>query len=294
MSGESVQGGTAGEPGEVMELAQHEAQRFMGVFADFQDPSREWRRLFSELLGTFFLVLVAAGGGMMGQAFPNTISRQAAVVAPALMVMAIILFMGKVSGAHLNPAVSVAFALRGDFPLRRVPGYIVVQLAGATLAALFLHAVIDVSAKYGSNYPAAGYSAGAAFWMELLLTFGLVSVILGTASGAQNIGIIAALGVGAYIALAGLWGSPISGASMNPARTFGPDLVGGKFTDYWVYVAGPIAGATLAVAIAFVLRGPGGGLSGSAAAQGALYTEATRQDATTKPPSGDSSEKGHG
>ena len=95
---------------------------------DFQDPAQEWRRLFSELLGTFFLVLVAAGGGMMGQAFPNTISRTAAVVAPGLMVMAIILFMGKVSGAHLNPAVSIAFALRGDFPWRRVPGYIVVQL----------------------------------------------------------------------------------------------------------------------------------------------------------------------
>ena len=99
---------------------------------DFQDPSQEWRRLFSELLGTFFLVLVAAGGGMMGQAFPDTISRTAAVVAPGLMVMAIILFMGKVSGAHLNPAVSVAFSLRGNFLWRRVPGYIVVQLAGAT------------------------------------------------------------------------------------------------------------------------------------------------------------------
>jgi aquaporin Z len=98
-------------------------------------------------------------------------------------------------------------------------------------------------------------------------------VILGTASGAQNIGIIAALGVGAYIALAGLWGSPISGASMNPARTFGPDLVGGKFTDYWVYVAGPIVGGALAVAVAFVLRGAGGGLSGSSAAQGGLFTE---------------------
>ena len=121
---------------------------------DFNDPKQEWRRLFSELLGTFFLVLVAAGGGMMGQAFPDTIGRSAAVTAPGLMVMAIILFMGKVSGAHLNPAVSLAFAARGDFPWRRVPGYIVVQLLGATLAALFLHAVIDVSAKYGSNYPA--------------------------------------------------------------------------------------------------------------------------------------------
>jgi aquaporin Z len=240
---------------------------------NFADPSQEWRRLFSELLGTFFLVLVAAGGGMMGQAFPDTISRTAAVVAPGLMVMAIIMFMGKVSGAHLNPAVSIAFSLRGDFPWRRVPGYIVVQLVGATLAALFLHAVVNVSAKYGSNYPASGYSGGSAFLMEGILTLGLVSVILGTASGAQNIGIFGAIGVGAYIALAGLWGSPISGASMNPARTFGPDLASTTFTSYWVYVAGPLVGATLAVGVAWVLRGAGGGVSGSGAAQGVLGTE---------------------
>ena len=244
--------------------------------ADFQDPSQEWRRLFSELLGTFFLVLVAAGGGMLGQAFPNTISRGAAVTAPGLMVMAIILFMGKVSGAHLNPAVSLAFSLRGDFPWRRVPGYIVAQLAGATLAALFLRSVVGVSATFGSNYPAAGYSSFDAYLMEAVLTLGLVSVILGTASGAQNLGVIGALGVGAYIILAGLWGSPISGASMNPARTFGPDLVGTNFTDYWVYVAGPLTGAAIAVGFAFLLRGYGGGRSGSAAAQGALDTEVKR------------------
>jgi aquaporin Z len=245
---------------------------------DFQDPKQEWRRLFSEFLGTFFLVLVAAGGGMMGQAFPNTISRTAAVTAPALMVMAIILFMGKVSGAHLNPAVSLAFWWRGDFPAWRVPGYIVVQLGGASLAALFLQKVIKVSATFGSNYPARGYSSTAALLMEGILTLGLVSVILGTASGAQNLGIIGAFGVGGYIALAGLWGSPISGASMNPARTFGPDLVGADFSHYWVYIAGPIAGAALAVVIAYVLRGPGGGTAGSGAAQGALYTEIARPD----------------
>jgi aquaporin Z len=210
---------------------------------------------------------------MMGQAFPGTISRAAAVVAPGMMVMAIILFMGKVSGAHLNPAVSIAFSLRGDFPWRRVAGYIVAQLIGATLAALFLHAVINVSASYGSNYPASGYSASDAFLMEAVLTFGLVSVILGTASGAQNIGIIGAIGVGAYIALAGLWGSPISGASMNPARTFGPNLVATDFTSYWVYVAGPLVGAVLAVGAAWVLRGAGGGRAGSGAAQGSLFTE---------------------
>jgi len=159
-----------------------------------------------------------------------------------------------------------------------VPGYVVAQLGGATLAALFLQHVIKVSAVYGSNYPAANYTSWAAFWMEFILTLGLVSVILGTASGAQNIGIMGAFGVGGYIALAGLWGSPISGASMNPARTFGPDLVGADFSHYWVYVAGPLAGAVLAVAVAFVLRGPGGGRAGSGAAQGALFTEAARPD----------------
>ncbi len=254
-------------------------KQFITMVENFDDRSQEWRRLFSELLGTFFLVLVAAGGGMMGQAFPDTISRTAAVTAPALMVLGVILFMGKISGAHLNPAVSIAFALRGDFPWVRVPGYIVVQLIGATLAAWFLQAVIGVSAQYGSNYPAPGYSSFLAFVMEAVLTFGLVSVILGTASGAQNVGVIGALGVGAYIALAGLWASPISGASMNPARTFGPTLVSFDFSSYWVYVAGPIVGASFAVGAAFVLRGSGGGRSGSAAAQGALFTEVANPQA---------------
>ena len=245
---------------------------------DFQDPSQEWRRLFSELLGTFFLVLVACGGGVMGEAFPNTISRTAAVTAPGLMVMAIILFMGRVSGAHLNPAVSVAFSLRGDFPWRRVPGYIVVQLIGASLAAWFVQSVVNASAVFGSNYPASGYSSTDALLMEAVLTLGLVSVILGTASGAQNLGVFGALGVGSYIILAGLWGSPISGASMNPARTFGPDLVGGDFTSYWVYIVGPLIGAGLAVVGAYVLRGSGGGKAGSGAAQGALFTEVGAPD----------------
>jgi len=250
-----------------------EAERLGSAMAEFADPAHEWRRWCSELLGTFFLVLVAAGGGMMGQAFPHTISRTAAVVAPGLMVMAIILFMGRVSGAHLNPAVTLAFSTRGDFPWRRVPAYWAAQLSGAVLAAWFLQAAVHVSATYGSDYPAAGFSATIACAMEIVLTFGLVSVILGTASGAQNLGVMGALGVGAYIALAGLWGSPISGASMNPARTFGPDAVGANFASYWVYVAGPLLGALLAVATAYLLRGRGGGRAGSTAAQGAILTE---------------------
>jgi aquaporin Z len=259
-------------PSALNPLARYE-KNLTDRITDFNNPRQEWRRLFSELLGTFLLVLAAAGGGMMAQAFPGVISHTDAVTAPALTVMAVILFMGKISGAHLNPAVSIAFALRRDFPWRRVPGYIVVQLIGATLAALILHAIIHVSASYGSNYPAKGYSPGAAFWMEVILTTGLVSVILGTASGAQNIGVLGAFGVGGYIALAGLWGSPISGASMNPARTFGPDLASTTFTSYWVYLAGPIAGAVIAVGIAYVLRGRGGDKSADGAAQGDLFTE---------------------
>jgi aquaporin Z len=262
--------------GGAAELVESGTGRLVRAMEDFHDPSQEWRRLVSELFGTFLLVLVAAGGPMVGQAFPGTVGRPAAVVAPGLMVLAIILFMGKVSGAHLNPAVSVAFWLRGDFPWRRVPGYVLVQLAGAVLAAWFLQAVVHVSATHGGSYPAGGVSARDAFLMETVLTLGLVSVILGTASGAQSLGGLAAVGVGSYIALAGLWGSPISGASMNPARTFGPGAVGADLGAYWVYVAGPLVGAALAVGVAFVLRGPGGGRSESAAAQGALFTDAER------------------
>jgi len=254
------------------------SQRVLGLeqeIANFQDPKQEWRRLVSEFVGTFLLVLVAAGGAMVAKAYPGTVSLAAAVVGPGMMVMAIIMFMGRVSGAHLNPGVSIAFALRGNFPWNRVPGYIVVQIAGAIVAALLLEALVGISASEGGSYPGTKTSELAAFGTEAILTFGLVSVILGTASGAQNIGIVGAIGVGAYIALAGLWAAPLSGASMNFARTFGPDLVGGDLTAIWVYLAGPLLGAVTAVGLAFVLRGPGGGASGSLAAQGRIDTGVT-------------------
>ncbi len=245
---------------------------------DFDDPSHEWRRLVSELVGTFFLVLVGAGGAVVDARFPGAVGRAAAVTAPGLMVMAIILFMGAVSGAHLNPAVSLAFAARGDFPWRRVPGYVAVQLLGATLACLVLWALLGKVGMLGATEPGSGIGTVQAAAMELLLTFGLVSTILGTASGAQNVGVFGALGVGGYIILAGLWSSPVSGASMNPARSFGPDLALWNFSHYWAYVVGPLAGAMVAVGFAYVLRGPGGGHSGAAAAQGRLDPLVTRPD----------------
>jgi aquaporin Z len=233
--------------------AHHLLELEFGDRKDFDDPRLEWRRLFSELLGTFMLVLVAAGGGLLHA--KGQIGLPAAVVAPGLMVLAIILFMGAVSGAHLNPAVSFAFALRGDFPWKRLPGYIIVQLLGATLACLFLLAVFGNVEHLGATLPGPGYANWQAFLMEVVLTGTLVSVILGTASAAQNVGAIAALGVGGYIALAGLWAAPVSGTSMNPARSFGPALVSGDFSSYWVYVAGPLLGALIAVGCAIILRG---------------------------------------
>jgi aquaporin Z len=236
----------------------------------FDDPRLEWRRLFSELLGTFFLVIVGAGGAVVNAKSDGAISRATAVAAPGLMVLAIILFMGAVSGAHLNPAVTLAFSLRGDFPWRRVPGYILIQLIGATLACLFLWAVFGKIGALGATVPGSGVADWQAMLIELLLTVGLVSTILGTASRAQNVGALSAVAVGGYIILAGFWSSPISGASMNPARSFGPDLALADFSHYWVYVVGPLAGGAIAVAIAFVLRGTGGDPGGLAAARGAL------------------------
>ena len=258
----------------------HGAEELEFIKGNFDDPGQEWRRLFSEILGTFFLVLVGAGGGVVGARFGD-IGRAAAVTAPGLMVFAVILFMGAVGGAHLNPAVSIAFALRGDFQWRRVPGYIVAQLFGATMACLFLWALLGNHGALGATQPGPGVSDLTAMFMELVLTFGLVSTILGTASGAQNLGAISAFGVAAYIILAGLWSSSVSGASMNPARSFGPEMALLDFTNYWVYLVGPIAGATLAVGVAWVLRGPGGGASGSAAAQGRVGRLETRRTEET-------------
>jgi aquaporin Z len=239
-----------------------------GDRTDFDDPRREWRRLFSELLGTFALVLAAAGGGLLHA--KGQISLAAAVVAPGLTVTAVILFMGAVSGAHLNPAVSLAFALRGDFPWKRVPGYIIIQLVGATLACLFLRWVFGDIEHLGATLPGPGYKDWQAFLMEIALTALLVSVILGTASAAQNVGAIAALGVGGYVALAGLWAAPVSGVSMNPARSFGPALASGYWTSYWVYLAGPVIGMLIAVGCAYVLRGRGGDVTSRAAGSGDL------------------------
>jgi aquaporin Z len=253
----------------------------------FDDPALEWRRLFSEFLGTFFLVLVGAGGAVVDASSDGAIGRAASVTAPGLLVLGVILYMGAVSGAHLNPAVTLSFALRGDFPWRRVPGYIVTQLIAASAAVLLLRVVFGDVGGLGATLPGQGFTDLQAVTVELLLTVGLVSTILGTASTAQNVGPLSAIAVGGYIVLAGLWSSPVSGASMNPARSFGPALITGDFSAYWVYLAGPLLGGAIAVGLAFVLRGAGGDAGGRAAARGELTAPIPGPRSASAPPSGD-------
>ncbi|MCU1494403.1 MAG: major intrinsic protein [Acidimicrobiaceae bacterium] len=240
---------------------------------DFHDPAFEWRRVFSELFGTFLLVLVAAGAPVVDAYSHGQVPLDAQVVAPGLMVMAVIYFMGTISGAHLNPAVTISFTLRGNFPWKRVPGYIAAQLAGSVLAAAFLRAVFGNVGHLGATVPGAHVGAWTVVVIEVVITAGLVSVILGTASGARNIGANAALAIGGYIALTGLWTAPITGASMNPARSIGPALIGGHWTAGWAYVVGPLVGGVVAVEFARILRGPPSAAA-SEAAQGSTSTSA--------------------
>lgn len=242
--------------------AEHHSQRStMGhepatnYHSDPHDDGSEWRRLFAELLGTFLLTLVAAGADVISAATGNSIGHFGKVVAPALLVMALIYTIGDVSGAHLNPAVTLAFTIRRDFPWRRVPGYWLAQLVGAALAAVFLRVVFGDVGHLGATLPNSKLGDLPALVMEFVLTAMLVLVILGTAHNHRIVGHNAALAVAATIAFTGIFASPVSGASMNPARSFGPDLIGGTLGTMWIYIVGPIAGALAAAGIAWVFDG---------------------------------------
>jgi aquaporin Z len=214
---------------------------------DFLDSAHEWRRLFAETWGTFLLVVVAAGAGVVGAQSGGAITLSMKVIAPGMMVMAIIYFMGAVGGAHLNPAVTLAFAARRNFPWRRVPGYIGAQLVGSIAAAGVLRTMFGAIGLLGATTPGPGVSD--------------------LASGARNIGSNGALAVGGYIALAGLWAAPVSGASMNPVRSFAPDLIRGNLMTTWIYVVGPVLGAIIAVGFEWILKGKATD-AGTLAAQG--------------------------
>jgi len=213
-------------------------------------------RVIIEFVGTFLLVTVAAGSGVINHYVGgDPVSRAAAAIAPGALVMALIYAWGPLSGLHINPAVTIAFYGRGVFPLRWVVPYCAAQFAGGIGGALFLQGMFS-HVTAGGTYPVATPGGGwRAFVMEIVLTTILVSVVLHTATGHRSIGHNAAIAVGSTIAVLALFAGPISGASMNPVRTLGPDIVGVNFTGWWAYVFGDLVGAVIAVSFIALVRG---------------------------------------
>lgn len=201
------------------------------------------RRLLAECLGTFFLVLVDCGGAVVAGLSGGEVTPEARSLATGMVVMALAHTMGDVSGAHFNPAVTLAFALRRVFPWRRVPLYTAAQLTGAVFASSLLRALFGIVNHLGATEPGFGWQA--AFVIEVLLTSLLICVVLGTATRHRVLGANAALASGATVAVCSLWSRPVSGASMNPARSIAPAIAGGGGHALWIYIFAPLVGALL-------------------------------------------------
>ena len=216
-------------------------------------PVAEARCLLTELFGTFALTFVGAGAIVIQRVSAGELTYVARVAAPGLIVMALIYAVGNVSGAHINPAVTFAFALRGSFEWARVPGYIIMQLLGALTAAGTLYALFGTAGHVGANIPHHGVLQS--FVMEIILTTFLVTVIIGTATGHRVVGPNAGIAVGATIIMCGLFADPVSGSSMNPARSIGPGIVGGAGRIPVALHCWAIARRLMAVILNFAIQG---------------------------------------
>lgn len=223
------------------------------VRSSAERSQQELRRLLAECLGTFVLVLVEAGGVVVAALFHQDVNSAAHYISCGLIVMALIYALGSTSGAHINPAITFAFALRRDFPWKRVPGYWAAQLLGAILAAVVIRLLFGTAEHLGAPQP--HLSTLTIFLVEVMLTFVLVTVVLGVAPKGELVGNNMAISVGGTIALCGLFAGRISGAAMNPARSFGPYLVSGRLDAVWWYVLAPFVGALIAAGVAWLLRG---------------------------------------
>jgi MIP family channel proteins len=214
---------------------------------------RVWHKYAAEALGTFGLVLAGTGAVVVNAQTGGTISQLGVALVFGFVVLALISALGHISGAHINPAVTLAFAITRHFPWRDVPGYIGAQLAGAAAASLVVLTLIGDQASLGATLPSG--PVWQSLGLETVLTFFLMLVIMAVATDTRAVGQMAALAIGLTVALSALWAGPVSGASMNPARSFGPALLSGNLGDLWIYVAGPVAGAILGALVYQWLKG---------------------------------------
>ena len=212
------------------------------------------RRAAAEGLAAFFLVFAGCGAIVADASYDGALGAVGVSLVFGLIIMVMVYATGHLSGAHINPAVTLAFVLTRHFPAREAAAYVSAQIAGATAGALTLLAVWpDKPAHLGATLPSVG--AGSALVYETVLTAILMFVIVAVATDARAVGAAAAIAIGGSVGLDALFGGPITGASMNPARSFGPALAAGEWTDFWVYVAGPVLGAALGAGAYEFIRG---------------------------------------
>ncbi len=206
------------------------------------------RKIICEAVGTFCLVFVGTGAIVVNEITSGAITHPGVCVAFGLIVLALIYSIGEVSGAHINPAVTVAFAIARRFPIKQLIPYISAQLTGAITASVFIRFLFPANSTLGRTMPSG--SEFQSFILEILLSLILMFVILRVSTGAKEKSIIAGIAVGSVVAVEALFGGPISGASMNPARSIAPALVSLQLKHSWIYLIAPIIGMALAVPLA--------------------------------------------
>ncbi|MDB4010957.1 MIP family channel protein [Polaribacter sp.] len=203
------------------------------------------KKYISEFIGTFSMIFCGTGAMTVNEVTGGDVTHVGIAITWGLIVMAMIYAFGETSGAHFNPAVTIAFAYAKKFAWKEVPKYIIAQVLGAFAASLILCYLFPTSEYLGATIPTV--DVGRAFVMELLLTFFLMVVIINVSTGSKEIGIIAGIAVGAVVLLEAMFAGPITNASMNPARSIAPAIVAGKMQHLWMYILAPILGAMLAV-----------------------------------------------
>jgi aquaporin NIP len=209
-------------------------------------------KYLAEFLGTYALVFAGTGAVVIDLETHGSITHVGIAITFGLIVMSMIYAFGEISGAHINPAVSIAFTFAGKFPLKKLPYYLISQIAGAIFASLTLKILFPANQLLGATLPAG--SEWQSFLLEFLLTFFLMLVIINVSTGSKEQGMFAGIAIGSVVCLGAMFAGPICGASMNPARSLGPAIISQHFMSLWVYILAPITGAVSAVPVFNILK----------------------------------------